>query len=74
MQVLGGIFFFVGILLVVGGWIIYLLQWLICRKKKSCNKQKCIFRSIYCINPDVSREEEIKLRKLMLEHRIKDKE
>ena len=73
MQFIGGILIILCFLLLIIGWIVYLLQWIFCRKKKSCNKKKCICK-LYCINPAISKEEELRLRKMMIEKYISDKE
>lgn len=73
MQFIGGLIVIIGILSVIIGWVIYLIQWIFCRKKTSCNRKKCVFR-LHCINPAISKEEELHLRKMMMEQYIKDKE
>lgn len=70
-QFIGGAFFIAGSVLLVGSWIVALLQWIFCRKKKTCSKTKCICRQ-FCINDSVQREEDLRLRRMMLEQKLKD--
>lgn len=73
MQFLGGAAIIIVFLSVIIGWLIYLILWVKCRKKKTCDKKNCIFR-LHCTSPYISKEEELRLRKMMIEHNLKDKE
>lgn len=72
VQFIGGAAIIICLLSIIVGWIIYLIQWIFCRKKVSCDK-KCPFK-LHCISHSVSKKEELHLRQLMIEKHIKDKE
>lgn len=71
LQFIGGAIIIIFLLSIVIGWIIYLVQWIVCRKKQSCEKD-CIFK-MYCINKTVSRKAQLEQRKAILEKMMKDK-
>lgn len=72
MEFVGGAIIVIGLLSIVVGWIIYLIQWIFCRKKVSCDKKNCIFR-LHCISRSVRTKEQLEWRKMMLEEYMKNK-
>lgn len=71
LQFIGEAIIIIFLLSIVIGWIIYLVQWIVCRKKQSCDKN-CIFK-MYCINKTVSRKAQLEQRKAILEKMMEDK-
>lgn len=72
VQFVGGALVIIVFLSIIVGWIFYLIQWILCRKKVNCDNENCKFRS-NCIHEHIRRKEQIKFRIEILEERMKNK-
>ena len=71
MEFIGGAVIIIGLLSIIVGWLFYLIQWIVCRKKVSCSNENCRFR-LHCIHSNIRKMAQLEYRKRMLEEYMKN--